>query len=92
MGRYKWSQQELVLLGLLREVRMNKGLSGPAVQKKLQRPNSYIAKVEMGEKRLDILELYELCQVYEMSLTTFSQMLEQRLNQMEMRTGLDRHH
>ncbi len=79
MGRYKWSEHERVLLELLREVRREAGLSGPAVQRMLKRPNSYVAKVEAGEKRLDILELRELCTVYGITIVDFTARLEQRL-------------
>jgi hypothetical protein len=72
MGRYKWSVQETALLKLLKEIRQEAGLSGPAIQKALNRPNSYVAKVESGDKRLDILELNEYCQVCGISLEKFS--------------------
>ncbi len=79
MGRYKWSIYEEALLGLLREIRQEAGLSGPQIQKALSRPNSYVAKVESGDKRLDILELYEYCNVCGIMLSEFSHRLEIKL-------------
>lgn len=79
MGRYKWSVQENVLLELLRNIRSEAGLSGPTIQKELSRPNSYVAKVESGDKRLDILELNEYCQVCGISLDCFSARLTELL-------------
>jgi len=79
MGRYKWSQQEEVLLSLLKELRREAGLSGPVIQQKLQRPNSYVAKVESGDKRLDILELNEYCLACGCSLADFSERLQNQL-------------
>jgi len=79
MGRYKWSLQEEVLLKLLKDIRQEAGLSGPAIQKMLNRPNSYVAKVESGEKRLDVLELKELCCAYGVTLHDFSQRLDNKL-------------
>jgi len=79
MGRYKWSMQESVLLKLLKDVRRESGLSGPAIQKMLKRPNSYVAKVESGEKRLDVLELRELCQACGITLHEFTTRLDDEL-------------
>ena len=81
MGRYKWSIQESLLLDLLKSIRFEAGLSGPNIQKLLGRPNSYVAKVESGDKRLDILELNEYCKVCNISLTEFTKRLEERLSQ-----------
>ena len=75
MGRYKWSLQESVLLQLLKDIRQEAGLSGPEIQKELNRPNSYVAKVESGDKRLDILELNEYCQICDIDLEDFSKRL-----------------
>jgi len=82
MGRYKWSVQEDVLLKLLKDMRQEAGLSGPVIQKMLNRPNSYVAKVESGEKRLDILELRELCCVCGVTLYDFSQRLDHKLKRL----------
>lgn len=82
MGRYKWSVQEAALLKLLKEIRKESGLSGPAIQKILERPNSYVAKVESGDKRLDILELNEYCQVCGISLEDFSARLSETLKKL----------
>jgi len=79
MGRYKWSTQEDVLLKLLKDVRQDSGLSGPAIQRLLKRPNSYVSKVESGEKRLDILELKEFCCACGITLSEFAKRLDDRL-------------
>ena len=71
--------QEEVLLELLKSIRAESGLSGPAIQKELGRPNSYVAKVESGDKRLDILELHEYCRVCGITLPDFGSRLEQAL-------------
>ena len=40
--------------------RKQAGLSQDAVAKKLSKPQSYVAKYERGERRLDIVELIEV--------------------------------
>jgi len=79
MGRYKWSGQETVLLQHLKEMRKAAGLSGPEIQRRLNRPNSYVSKVESGEKRLDILELREYCRACGASYVEFVRSLDEKL-------------
>lgn len=81
MGRYKWSAKEEVLLQLLKEIRQESGFSGPIIQKQLSRPNSYVAKLESGDKRLDILELREYCQACGVTVEEFSRRLDTALAQ-----------
>lgn len=80
MGRYKWSGPETVLLKHLKEMRAEVGLSGPEIQRRLNRPNSYVSKVESGEKRLDILELREYCEACGVSMVDFVNGLEKKLS------------
>ena len=83
MGRYKWSGPEAVLLKHLKKMRADAGLSGPEIQRRLNRPNSYVSKVESGEKRLDILELREYCQACGVSIIDFIHRLEEKLSDTE---------
>ncbi len=80
MGRYKWSGQETVLLQHLKEMRKKAGLSGPEIQRRLNRPNSYVSKVESGEKRLDILELREYCKACDTCYVEFVRTLDEKLS------------
>jgi transcriptional regulator with XRE-family HTH domain len=59
------------LLELLRHVRLEAGLKQTELAKKLQRPQSFISKYESGERRLDLLELQQLCAALKLSLTEF---------------------
>lgn len=83
MGRYKWSGPETVLLKHLKEMRAEARISGPEIQRRLNRPNSYVSKVESGEKRLDILELREYCGACGISMVDFVHGLEKKLSKAE---------
>lgn len=48
------------LITLLRETRMTAGLTQTEVASVLGKPQSYIAKVETGERRLDVVEFIQL--------------------------------
>ena len=48
------------LLELLREARLDAGLTQVEVSRKLKRHQSYVSKYELGERRLDLVEFLEV--------------------------------
>ena len=50
---------------------------------KLHVPQSMISKYEVGERRLDLLELRDICAALGISLVEFVQELEKRLGEGE---------
>ena len=48
------------LCDLLVAARQKSGLTQQAVAKRLKRPQSFVAKIEGGERRVDILEFLEI--------------------------------
>ena len=63
---------------LLRHQRDEAGLRQIDLAKKLGKPQSYISKYESGERNLDILEIKEICAVFEITLSDFSRKLEDK--------------
>ena len=57
------------LLAILRELRLSAGLTQVELSERVRRPQSFISKVERGERRLDIVELRQLCQELGVKLT-----------------------
>jgi transcriptional regulator with XRE-family HTH domain len=55
----------------LRKAREEAGLSQREVARRLRRPPSFIAKVETGDRRLDVLELDEIASIYRRSVESF---------------------
>ena len=64
------------LLKALRSARLEAGMKQADVARKLDRPQSFISKVESGERRVDVIELAELCRLYNQKLVTFIQGLK----------------
>lgn len=61
------------LIRALREAREQAGLTQMEVVKKLGIYDSYVSKVESGERRIDVVELATLCRVYGIPLVDFLQ-------------------
>jgi transcriptional regulator with XRE-family HTH domain len=62
MARSVQSDAYRFLTGKLVAARKAAGLSQQQVADKIRRPQSYIAKIENGERRLDVVEFLELTQ------------------------------
>jgi len=67
------------LQALLRQVRTDAGLTQTDVAQRLEQPQSFVSKYESGERRLDILELREVCQAIGIPLPEFIRRLEEAL-------------
>ncbi|WP_110753715.1 helix-turn-helix domain-containing protein [Phyllobacterium leguminum] len=59
------SESYAILLTVLIEARRDKGLTQQIVAERLRKPQSYVAKIEGGERRLDMVEFIALSQALE---------------------------
>jgi len=79
MANRKLNSQQEYLLALLRQVRLEAGLRQSDLAHLLGQPQSFVSKYESGERRLDILELQQVCHALGISLTEFVRRLEEFL-------------
>ena len=79
MEKNLYTDRQAILLGLLRSVRKDADLRQEDVAKILERPQSFVSKYESGERRLDILELYDVCKALGITLAEFTQRLESKI-------------
>ncbi len=63
-----YSPEYKTFLTRLRQSRLAKHLTQVAVAKALRKPQSFVSKIEHGERRLDPLELKALAKLYRVSV------------------------
>ena len=68
MSKSVYSKDYKVIIERLKTARVNAGLSQQAVADKLGKPQSYISKIESGERRLDVAEMKKLAVIYKKSV------------------------
>lgn len=79
MKRTSKEVQNEKLLKLLKKIRQEKGIRQISLAEKLRVPQSFISKYESGDRRLDILELRQVCNAMGISLEEFIRELEKNL-------------
>lgn len=65
---------------LLRQLRLGAGLQQRELSERLGKPQSFVSRYESGQRRLDLLELRQICQVIGISLTEFVERFERTLS------------
>jgi transcriptional regulator with XRE-family HTH domain len=73
------SREYAVLLEVLREARLRAGLTQVELAARLKKSQSFVSKVEVGETRIDVIQLRTICAAVGTTLPTFVDRLEARL-------------
>jgi transcriptional regulator with XRE-family HTH domain len=66
---------------LLRELRLTAGLKQSEVSAALDKPQPYISAIETGQRRVDLIEVRDICAVLGITFPTFVDRLERALRQ-----------
>lgn len=61
MSNKLWDLRRVELRKVLRELRQESGVTQQELAKRLRKPQSYISKYESGERRIDLIEIQEVC-------------------------------
>jgi transcriptional regulator with XRE-family HTH domain len=63
--------KKTLLAALLRQIRLDAGLTQSQLAEKISQTQSYVSKYESGEQRLDLIELETVCNAAGISLRDF---------------------
>jgi len=76
MEKSIYSKEYSLFLELLRNTREERGLTQIDVAQRLGQTQSFVSKVERGERRIDIVELRAFCSAIGVNFLTFVNKLE----------------
>ncbi|MBI2676915.1 MAG: helix-turn-helix transcriptional regulator [Candidatus Yanofskybacteria bacterium] len=71
MSRSIYSKDYKEIIERLKKARIKADLSQQAVADKLGKPQSYISKIESGERRLDVAEMKKFLAIYKKPVNHF---------------------
>ncbi|MBY0460311.1 MAG: helix-turn-helix transcriptional regulator [Gemmataceae bacterium] len=77
------TREYAILLELLREAREEAGLTQVELAERLGQSQSFVSKAEVGERRLDLIQLRTICLALGATLLDFVAKLEERLSRPE---------
>lgn len=71
MPRVIYTNEHQIIVNKLKQARAESGLGQVEVAEKLGRTQSYVSKIESGQRRFDVLQLKEFAKIYKKSLEYF---------------------
>lgn len=74
-----YRDENLVLLRLLKQCRVEAGLTQVQFAQALERPQSFASDIERGLRRLDLVQLRDICKALNVGLVDFVQRFEGEL-------------
>jgi len=80
-----YSHEHQVLVLLLRDLRLEAGLSQVDVATAIGRPQAHVSAIEVGRRGLDLLQVREFAELYGVNLVRFATLFEERLRAMPYR-------
>lgn len=80
MTKAIYRREHEIFLQILRRLRVESGMTQAQCSAALGRPQSFMSDVERGVRRLDAVQLRDLCLVLGTNLTNFSMAYEQALD------------
>ena len=80
MEKSIYSREYAVVLRLLRAARDKAGITQVELAEKLGQTQSFVSKMERGDRRLDIVQLRTVCKILGVPLLEFIKQLEAELD------------
>ncbi|EMA4523519.1 helix-turn-helix transcriptional regulator [Pseudomonas aeruginosa] len=80
MEKSVYRDENLVLLRLLKKCRVEAGLTQAEFAQALDRPQSFASDIERGLRRIDLVQLRDICHALGLGLVDFVQRFEAELS------------
>ncbi|MBI6914111.1 helix-turn-helix transcriptional regulator [Pseudomonas juntendi] len=80
MTKAIYRREHVIFLQELKRMRVESGMTQAQCSAALGRPQSFMSDVERGVRRLDMVQLRDLCQVLGSDLISFTKSFEKALN------------
>ena len=80
MEKSVYREENLVLLRLLKQCRVEAGLTQMQFAQALERPQSFASDIERCLRRLDLVQLRDICKALNVGLVEFVQRFEDELS------------
>ena len=81
MKKSIFSKEYQLLIDQIYQLRLSANLKQSELANKFKVQQSFISKIESGERRIDIIELRGICFALNSNLTEFVQKLESKINE-----------
>ncbi|MCH8079111.1 MAG: helix-turn-helix transcriptional regulator [Proteobacteria bacterium] len=79
MSNRLWDKKHNTFRDTIKEIRNDRNLKQVELAKKLKKPQSFVSKYETGERKLDFVELSEICKVCDVSIEEFVKLYNSKL-------------
>lgn len=79
MSNKLWDKKQQAFRAAIKEVRTNSELTQVQLAKKLKKPQSYVSKYETGERKLEFVEVMDICSVCGISMKKFADIYSNKL-------------
>ena len=90
MPKTIFSAEQQRFLHLLRGARIRAGVTQVELARKLKVHQSFVSKIELGERRVDLVELGRICDVLGLSLTAFVESYENAIPKQQTKVSTPR--
>ncbi|MFS2158211.1 multiprotein-bridging factor 1 family protein [Pseudomonas sp. Pseusp122] len=83
MTKAIYRREHVIFLQVLKRMRVESGMTQAQCSAALGRPQSFMSDVERGVRRLDTVQLRDLCKVLDSDLVSFTNAFEQALGNLD---------
>jgi transcriptional regulator with XRE-family HTH domain len=87
MSKFIGTSDQQRLQELLRQLRLEAGIKQTDLAEMLGQTQSFVSKYESGERRLDLLELRQICQALGLTLSDFVRRFEEGIDESQRKVS-----